>query len=71
MAPRLSVSEVWWARELVRIGSIASPSTLRLLSDDAVDELHSVATRISNMLTNEYRGRMGVLTDEVPEVHGQ
>ena len=71
MAPRLSVSEVWWARELVRISSIASPATLRLLSDDAVDELHSVATRISNMLTTEYRDRMGVLTDEVPEVHGK
>lgn len=67
---RLHVSDVWWAKELVRVSFIAAPETLRLLSDDAIDELHSVSMRLHNMLTAEYRKRMGVLDSGVPEIHG-
>lgn len=62
----LSLHEVWWAKELYHVSNVMAPETLRLLSDDAIDELHSIASRVYNMLTSEYRKRMGVFTDEVP-----
>lgn len=62
----LSLHEVWWAKELCHVANIMAPETLKLLSDDAIDDLHSVSMRVHNMLTAEYRKRMGVVTDEVP-----
>lgn len=59
----LSLHEIWWAKELVHISSIVAPETLRLLSDDAIDELHSVSMRVHNMVTNEYRKRMGAIVE--------
>lgn len=68
MAPRLRMSEVWWARELGRARNAMTIDTLRLFSDDAIDEMHSIAGSIYNMLTTEYRKRMGVVVDDVSEL---
>jgi hypothetical protein len=70
MAGRFKLIEIWWAKELARISTVISKHTLELLNDEAVDELHSFVTRISNMVTDEYRKRMGVAVNEVPKLHG-
>ena len=69
MAGRLKLVEVWWAKELVRIYHVITRHTVELLNDEAVDELHSVVSHISNIVTDEYRRRMGVIVNEVPELH--
>ncbi len=69
MAGRFKIVEIWWAKELARISTVISKHTLELLNDEAVDELHSFTSHISNMVTAEYRKRMGVIVNEVPELH--
>ena len=61
---RLGAADLWWARELFRIAPLLD-SSVELLSDEAVDELHSVASSIHRKLETEYRIRMGVI-GEVP-----
>ena len=69
MAGRIRLSEIWWAKELVHIYSVITKHTLELLNDEAVDELHSITSHISNMVTDEYRKRMGVIVSEVSQLH--
>jgi hypothetical protein len=65
----MKLIEIWWAKELVHIYNVITKHTLELLNDEAVDELHSIASHISNMVTDEYRKRMGVIVSEVSELH--
>lgn len=60
----LKTTDLWWARELFKIEPLID-SSVELLHDDAIDELHSVASAIHRKLENEYRIRMGVI-GEVP-----
>ena len=69
MAPRLTMSDTWWSRELGRIRHAINFDVLSLFSDDAIDDMHSVVGSVYNMLTVEYRKRMGVVVDEVPRSH--
>ena len=60
------MSDTWWSRELGRIRNAVSIDVLSLFSDEAIDDMHSVVGSLYNMLTSEYRKRMGVIVDEVP-----
>jgi bifunctional pyridoxal-dependent enzyme with beta-cystathionase and maltose regulon repressor activities len=69
MAGRMKLVDIWWAKELAHIYNVITKHTLELLNDEAVDELHSTSSHISNMVTDEYRKRMGVIVSEVSELH--
>lgn len=67
---RLDLSDVWWSKELLRVQRTMSSGTMELFTDDAIDDLHSVTMRIHNMVTEEYRRRMGVIVHEIPKLQG-
>lgn len=67
MAPKLTMSDTWWSRELGRIRHVVNFDVLSLFSDEAIDDMHSVVGSVYNMLTTEYRKRMGVMVDDVPQ----
>lgn len=67
MAPKLTMSDTWWSRELGRIRNVVNFDVLSLFSDEAIDDMHSVVGSVYNMLTTEYRKRMGVMVDDVPK----
>jgi len=67
MASKLTMSDTWWSRELGRIQHVISFNVLSLFSDEAIDDMHSVVGSVYNMLTTEYRKRMGVMVDDVSQ----
>ena len=67
MAPKLTMSDTWWSRELGRIRHFVNFDVLSLFSDEAIDDMHSVVGSVYNMLTTEYRKRMGVMVDDVSQ----
>ena len=65
----MKLVDIWWAKELAHIYNVITQHTIELLNDEAIDELHSFTSHISNMVTAEYRKRMGVIASDVSELH--